>query len=224
MRRLAAQVKVPKTGDNIQFKEKNKDGWKSGRIVASWKKNSIYKYWKHVQLRNGLVAEIDFENGVDEWNVIPETDARDIEDDNNDDIEVDTNENEAFPVLIIPPKDYGLPEVQAAISAEIDKYKSFNAIEEVEDEGQRCVPTKWVITDQKSSGKNEPYKARMCIRGDLEKGKEDVRSDSPTASKDAIKLALTIAANEGFKVKSGDIKSTYLQGELLNRKIYVKPP
>ena len=53
-----------------------------------------------------------------------------------------------------------MPEVQDAISAEIAKYKSFNAFKEVEDEGQHCVPTKWVVTEQKSSGKNEPYKAR----------------------------------------------------------------
>ena len=224
LKKLAAQVKVPKTGDNIEFKEKNKDGWKTGRVVASWKKNSIYKYWKHLLQGNGLVVEKDFENGIEEWNVIPETDTREVEDANEDDYELDTTTNEAFPVHLIPPKDYGLPEVQAAIKAEINKYKSFNAIKEVDDEGQKCVPTKWVVTDQKASGKNEPFKARMCIRGDLEKGKESIRSDSPTASKDAIKLALTIAANEGFKVKSGDIKSAYLQGELLNRKIYVKPP
>ena len=35
---------------------------------------------------------------------------------------------------------------------------------------------------------------------------------------------MIIAANEGFKVKSGDIKSAYLQGELLKRKVFVKPP
>ena len=58
----------------------------------------------------------------------------------------------------------------------------------------------------------------------LEKGKDKIRSDSPTASKDAIKLALIIAANEGFKVQSGDIKSAYLQGEQLRRKVYVRPP
>ena len=64
----------------------------------------------------------------------------------------------------------------------------------------------------------------MCIRGDLEKGKENIRSDSPTATKEAVKLALTIAANEKFSVKCGDIKSAYLQGELLKRKIFVRPP
>ena len=41
----------------------------------------------------------------------------------------------------------------------------------------------------------------MCIRGDLEQGKESVRADSPTAGKETLKLALIIAANKGFKVK-----------------------
>ena len=39
-----------------------------------------------------------------------------------------------------------------------------------------------------------------------------------------MKLALMIAANERFKIKSGDIKSAYLQGNKLNRDIYVQPP
>ena len=42
--------------------------------------------------------------------------------------------------------------------------------------------------------------------------------------KDTLKLALTIAANEGFVVKSGDIKSAYLQGLDLQRQLFVKPP
>ena len=52
----------------------------------------------------------------------------------------------------------------------------------------------------------------------MRKGKDNIRTDSPTASKEAIKLALVIAANEGFKVKSGDIKSAYLQRELIRGK------
>ena len=111
-----------------------------------------------------------------------------------------------------------------AISAEIAKFKSFNAFEEVPDEGQKCIPTKWVVTKQQGNGKNQPIKARLCMRGDLERGKENLRADAPTASKEALKIALMIAANENFKVKAGDIKSAFLQGEKLDRTLYVKPP
>ena len=64
----------------------------------------------------------------------------------------------------------------------------------------------------------------MCVRGDKELGKEYIMADSPTAAKESLKLALIIAANEGFRVKSGDIKSAYLQGEKIEREIFVKPP
>ena len=39
----AEKLKVPKTGQNILFKDKDSKGWKSGRIVGGWKKNSIYQ-------------------------------------------------------------------------------------------------------------------------------------------------------------------------------------
>ena len=51
-----------------------------------------------------------------------------------------------------------------------------------------------------------------------------MRSDSPTAGKETLKIALSIAANEGFDIKSIDIKSAYLQGHDLKRDIFVKPP
>jgi hypothetical protein len=108
--------------------------------------------------------------------------------------------------------------------AEIEKYKSFNAFEEVVDEGQDSLPIRWVVTKHELDGKNQPLKARLCIRGDLEKNKGSVRSDSPTVGKETLKLALNIAANEGFSIKSGDIKSAYLQGLDLQRQMYVKPP
>ena len=107
---------------------------------------------------------------------------------------------------------------------EIQKYKSFNAFEEVINAGQESVPIRWVCTRHELDGKNQPIKARMCIRGDLEQGKESLRSDSPSAGKETLKLALLIAANEGFEVKGADIKSAYLQGQDLKRKIYVRPP
>ena len=80
------------------------------------------------------------------------------------------------------------------------------------------------MTRHNIDGKNQPLKARLCVRGDLEQDKELVRSDSPTAGKKSLKLALIIAANEGFKVKSADVKAAYLQGLDMTRTVYVQPP
>ena len=132
--------------------------------------------------------------------------------------------DDVFPVEIVEKTDYSSTEVQEAMKKEVEKYKSFNAYEEVDDNGQKSIPIRWVVTKQPMDGKNQPIKARLCIRGDLEKDKNSVRSDSPTAGKDTMKLALMIAANEGFKIKGVDIKSAYLQGKDLERSIYVRPP
>ena len=53
---------------------------------------------------------------------------------------------------------------------------------------------------------------------------ETIRADSPTANKDTLKLGLAIAANEGFNLLSGDIKYAFLQGQSLQRLVYVVPP
>jgi hypothetical protein len=62
------------------------------------------------------------------------------------------------------------------------------------------------------------------MRGDRELDAGNIRADSPTAHKDSLKLALSIAANENFQIISADIKSAFLQGRSLDRKVYVTPP
>ena len=125
---------------------------------------------------------------------------------------------------LVQKKDFGSCEVQDAMRKEIEKFKTFDAYEEVADEGQTSIPIRWVITRQPNDGKNQPVKARLCMRGDLEKGKGKVRADSPTAGKDTLKLAMFIAANEGFEIKNMDVKSAYLQGCDLQRDIFIRPP
>ena len=221
------KLKLPATGKIILFREKGSQDWITGKVVGSYKKTSIYKYWKHVMI-GGLVIDKDFENGIEEWKEISEDEEEECDDISDTYMMVDDDASdvyrEVFPVKIIPPKEYHRVEIQEAMQAEISKYKSFNAFEEVPDIGQTKVPIRWVVTEQKQDAKNAPFKARLCVRGDLEKGKENIRSDSPTASKETLKLALILAANEGFEVKSIDVKSAYLQGSPLDRKIYVLPP
>ena len=52
----------------------------------------------------------------------------------------------------------------------------------------------------------------------------DPRADSPTASKDSMKIFLTIAANEGYEIRSLDVTSAFLQGHPLERDVFIKPP
>ena len=44
VKKRAQQLKLPKTGQNILYKEHNSEEWKPARVVGSWKKNSKYQY------------------------------------------------------------------------------------------------------------------------------------------------------------------------------------
>ena len=132
--------------------------------------------------------------------------------------------DDCFPVEIVGRKHYTDPEVKVAMNKEIEKFINFDAVEEVNDVGQYRIPIRWVVTRHEIDGKNQPLKARLCVRGDLEDDKDLVRSDSPTAGKESLKLALMIAANEGFAAKSADVKAAYLQGLEMSRTVYVEPP
>jgi hypothetical protein len=119
----------------------------------------------------------------------------------------------------------GRPDVEEAIDQEIKKFHDFSAFKIVEDEGQSAIRTRWVFTDHEDDqSKGYKLKSRLCMRGDTEDNVDLIRSDSPTTHKDSLKLALSIAANENFDIMSADIKSAFLQGKALDRKVYVIPP
>ena len=76
----------------------------------------------------------------------------------------------------------------------------------------------WALTE-KTEG---TFKARLVVRG----FEEEVypQSDSPTANRDSFKIFLALAANEDLEIKSMDVKSAFLQGTPLKRKVYMEPP
>ena len=220
----------PTLGQRISFKEYGSDTWKHANVSGVFKKTSIHKNLKQLTFDDGFKTDVDFENTVENWKPFHTDDVEceadlsetyflsSIMGNNHEDI------YDSFPVNLVPRREYGHSDVQKAMKDEIEKYHSFNAFEEVIDEGQDSLPVRWVVTRHEVDGKNQPLKARLCVRGDLEKGKDNICSDSPTVGKETLKLALAIAANEGFEVKSGDIKSAYLQGMDIQRRLFVKPP
>ena len=118
----------------------------------------------------------------------------------------------------IPKRFHEHPEVKEAKEAELQKWKQYEAYEEVAKENQDTISMRWVVSE-KDEGK---VKARLVVRGFEEK--DAPQSDSPTASKDSFKLFLSICANEGFQLKTLDVTSAFLQGQPLTREVYVQPP
>merc|ERR1712101_70152 len=123
----------------------------------------------------------------------------------------------------VPIKDHGKPEIVAAKNKEMKNLEFYETYEEVKDEGQETIGSRWVITEkQQHDGQKQDYKARLVAKGFQEL--DQPQSDSPTAAKESFKLIMALSANYNFKIVSVDIHAAFLQAKTLDREVFVKPP
>ena len=65
-------------------------------------------------------------------------------------------------------------------------------------------------------------KGRIVAKG-YQEGKKP-QSDSPTLLGESLKMYFVVAANEGFDIRSIDIRAAFLQANGLDREVYMEPP
>ena len=199
-------INLPNIYQTIEFTESKTGNKLRGKVLNKQKKKSINKNLVGIQLEDGTLKDFDFITDIDEW-----SDAK--------------TAHESFSATVLTKSQIErTPGAEKAKCDEIRKFADFDAFETVNDDGQYAIKTRWVVTEHDDVSKGYSLKARLCMRGDTEKEKDNVRADSPTAHKDALKLALAVAANEQFELISADIKSAFLQGRSLKRKVFVIPP
>ena len=111
--------------------------------------------------------------------------------------------------------EHGTSEVKEAKAKEISNLMDYDVFEEVKDKGQETISSRWIVTaKEKHDGQKKKTKARLVARGFQESMKP--QSDSPTVSKESQKILLALAANNGFKIASVDIRAAFLhQGSLI---------
>jgi hypothetical protein len=112
--------------------------------------------------------------------------------------------------------------VASAMSVELNNLIENGVYEEINDDGQDYIDSKWDFTE-KSDGASTWIKARLVAKG-FQENTDEIRKDSPTCSKTNLRTVLAIAATNKWKVQSIDIKSAFLQGRLIEREVIVKPP
>ena len=77
--------------------------------------------------------------------------------------------------------------------------KLYETFEEVKDEGQETIGSRWVVTEkQQHDGQKQDYKSRLVAKGFQEL--DQPQSDSPTAAKESFKLLMVLSANFNFKI------------------------
>lgn len=188
----------PKKGQLIQYRKD--DAWKSAVVTGrGGKVGSKWEEWCNVKDETGAQEGVNLavrEN----WRVVEDTD--------------EVNE---VNVVIIPKNEQATEECLKAKEAELEKLREFNAFEEVEDHGQFRISSTWAMTR-----KGDGVRARLVARGFEEEN--TMPKDSPTVAKSTLRLFLSICASEKWTLRSTDIRSAFLQGKLLERDVYIKPP
>lgn len=105
---------------------------------------------------------------------------------------------------------------------EIRRWRENEVFVEVQDTGQTRVSTRWVCTEKAKKGETI-YKARLVARG-FEEDSSQLRTDSPTCSKESLRLLLATVASNDWSLGSMDVKGAYLQGLPITRELYLQPP
>ena len=129
-----------------------------------------------------------------------------------------TDANEVLFTEIIPRSEFKTKECIDAKKAEIEKIDNFNSFEVVNKQDDWTIlGHTWVLVR-----KNGKVRARLTAKGFQEE--IIVRSDSPTVGKSTFRTMLTIAVSNNWDIKTTDITSAFLQGDEIDREIYMKPP
>ena len=110
-----------------------------------------------------------------------------------------------------------------AKAKELLNWKRNNVYSVVPFTGQKLISVKWVHTFKKHDNGQVIPKARLVARG-YEEDSSGIPKDSPTCSKDALRLMLSIISMKQWNLQSIDIKAAFLQGHDIARDVFLKPP
>ena len=130
---------------------------------------------------------------------------------------------------IIHPSQHHRPDVIEAKTKEIDNHSKFGTFEMIRESSltelqkTRIIPSTWAVVYKGAPGAGK-VKARLCARGDREPNVETIRTDAPTASKDSIRILLSVAASTAWKLHSLDFQAAFIQGKDIDRELFMRPP
>ena len=118
--------------------------------------------------------------------------------------------------IVMIPRSKHTDEYLEAKQEELNRLEDFGAYIEEDDKGQTCISTTWVCTNKGHK------KARLVARGFEES--EKLERDSPTVKKSTMRLMIVTAVSKGWTLKSSDIRCAFLQGNDIQREVFIKPP
>ena len=114
----------------------------------------------------------------------------------------------------------------AAKQKELRDYENFEVFEVVgsEEASNNIIATEWVLIEKEKHDGTKVTKARLCLRGDMEKSLHTICRESPTVNKISLKILLSLAVSQGWEIKTCDVERAFLQSDPIQRDVFVKPP
>ena len=131
--------------------------------------------------------------------------------------------SQAEDVLILTSIDHYSQEIVDAKDKEYMNLLEHDVFEVVNDDGQSTISTKWIFHEKSDDQGRKLVKGRLVARG-FEERLADKKIDSPTCSRQGLRLVLTIASTMDWEINSMDISAAFLQGNQLERPVFIQPP
>ena len=202
-------ISLPKVKDVIKYKLNDNDDWIEANVISrGGKSTGKNRAWFNVLDKGSIeLKSVNFES-VAQWQPVlnPPQSATEAE----------------VNAVFVPTSRHMEHNVYSAKLRELDNWKKFSVYDEVTDHGQSFMTTRWVVTEKRQETEPPVIKARLVARGFEENN--SVQSDSPTATKETLRIFLTIASSFEWQCHTIDIKAAFLQGLNIEREIHLKPP
>ena len=162
----------------------------------------------NVVMEQGEPFWLDFEHGVSEWQTSEAEKHTSCDEEN---------------IMISSSNDDQELENAKKKKKELQSWVENKVYIQVPDQGQPKIFTRRIYTNKNSNGKRT-CKARLVAKGLRDIDACIIRNDSPTCSKEDLRIALAIIAASHWMCKSMDIKTAFLQSKQLDRLVYLDPP
>jgi hypothetical protein len=191
----------------VEYKPVGSQQWVKASLVSrSGKSTGKYKNEWNV-MSDRMLHPLNFDVDVTQWREVGNNDQ-------GEDIPNEVQITEIFQAETLQNT------IEAKLN-ELESWKSNSVYEEVPDVGQPCISVRWVIRPKVIDGKLQT-KARLCARGFEETC--EFRTDSPTCMRESVRAALCIIVTKSWVLHSIDYKTAFLQGNPIERELFVRPP
>ena len=211
---------VLKKGVNVRFKVDEKDEWQTAKLTGrAGKISGCYSNAWNVINEQGEEKYVNF-GDINIWEVVDKLPDKDIF---TAIATVDSSQCEEETELYISEtvKNSSKEDVKNAKLRELKSWRENQVYSEVENVNQSCISGRWIIKPKIIDG-IQSVKARYVLRGFEET--QEFRTDSPTCMRESVRIVLALFPTLKWKINSIDFKTAFLQGRLIERDIYVKPP